>query len=112
LVKKNQLLYPEFMKRTYDLPRRVVKGMPAYLVRVNGFARMISRAILCLLLLATPAIGLAQGLPSFAPLNPVASSRSGVYFQSLRDPAPRQWSTSITLDYASIIEYNRLDQAD
>jgi hypothetical protein len=100
------------MERTYDLPRRVVKGMSAYLVRVNGFIRMTSRPVFCLLLLASPEMGLAQGLPSFAPLNPVASSRSGVYFQSVRDPAPRRWSTSMALDYASVIEYNRLDQAD
>jgi Protein of unknown function (DUF3187) len=53
-----------------------------------------------------------QGLPSFAPLNPVASSRSGVYFLPMRDQAPGRWSTALSLDYGSLIEYNRLDHSD
>src|SRR3954454_22775926 len=60
----------------------------------------------------SPRGGWGQGLPSFTPLNPVAVSRSGVYFEPLRDPAPRRWSTSMALDYASVIEYNQFDQAD
>ena len=63
-------------------------------------------------MLASPAPGMAQGLPAFAPLNPVASSRSGVYFQPFRDPAPGGWISAVALDYGSVIEYNRLDQAD
>jgi hypothetical protein len=35
-----------------------------------------------------------------------------VYFQPLRDPAAGGWSTAIALDYASVIEYNRVDQAN
>src|SRR5918997_420513 len=65
-----------------------------------------------LLLLASSRTGLAQGLPVFAPLNPVASSRSGVYFQPLNDQAGRGWSTQVAMDYASLIEYNQLDRAD
>jgi hypothetical protein len=65
-----------------------------------------------LLLLASPGTGMAQGLPAFAPLNPVASSRSGVYFQPLNDQPGRGWSTQAGMDYASLIEYNQLDQAD
>src|SRR5688572_11330268 len=54
----------------------------------------------------------AQGLPPLSPLNPVAGSRSGVYFQPVRDPAPGRWTTALSLEYGSLIEYNRLDQAD
>lgn len=64
------------------------------------------------LLLAVPRTGRAQGLPDFAPLNPVSSTRSGLYFQPFRDPAPGRWIAAIALDYASVIEYNRLPQAD
>ena len=55
---------------------------------------------------------MAQGLPAFAPLNPVASSRSGVYFQPLNDQAGKGWRAGLAIDYASLIEYNQLDQAD
>lgn len=64
------------------------------------------------LLLLPVNAGLAQGLPALAPLNPVASSRSGIYFQPFRDPAPGRWSSAIALDYASIIEVNQEDAAD
>jgi hypothetical protein len=64
---------------------------------------------LCLLL---PVSGWAQGLPAFAPLNPMGSSRSGLYFEPFRDPAPGRWETSLALDYGSVIEYNRLRDAD
>jgi hypothetical protein len=53
-----------------------------------------------------------QGLPEFASLNPMGSSRSGLYFQPYLDPAPGQWSASVALDYASVIEYNRFPPAD
>ena len=85
--------------------------MADYLARVMRSAASTSRALLALVLLA-PALGMAQGLPSFAPLNPIASSRSGVYFQSLRDPARGRWSTAVAFDYASVVEYNKLDRAD
>jgi hypothetical protein len=65
-----------------------------------------------LVLLVSPETSTAQGLPTFAPLNPVASSRSGVYFQPLNDRAGKGWSTQLAVDYASLIEYNQLDNAD
>jgi hypothetical protein len=65
-----------------------------------------------LVLLVSPETSTAQGLPSFSPLNPVASSRSGVYFQPLNDRAGKGWSTQLAMDYASLIEYNQLDNAD
>jgi hypothetical protein len=63
-------------------------------------------------LLVSPETSAAQGLPAFAPLNPVASSRSGVYFQPLSDQAGRGWRTHVAMDYASLIEVNDLDDAD
>ena len=73
---------------------------------------MLPQTLLVLLSLAGPGSGWAQGLPALAPLNPVAGSRSGVYFQPFNDPAPGRWITAVGLDYASVIEYNRLDRAD
>jgi len=70
------------------------------------------RVFLGILVLATPAGALAQGLPSFAPLNPISSSRSGLYYQPLREPAPGRWVTAMALDYASIIEDNQTPVAD
>jgi hypothetical protein len=100
------------MQRTYDLARRVVKGMRAYLEGVTPLSVRALGSLPLLLLLATPPWSHAQGLPAFAPLNPVASSRSGVYFQPIRDPAPGRWTKAIALEYASIIEYDRPPQAD
>ncbi len=54
------------------------------------------------LVLAAPAG--AQGLPQYAPINPVASSRSGLSTLPYLEPG-RKWHWSISNDYASIIEY-------
>ncbi len=86
--------------------------MRAYLTPVIRYSAALSWNLLLLLLLTDPGIGQAQGLPVLAPTNPVASSRSGVYFRPFRDPAPGRWTTTMGLDYASVIEYNRLDHAD
>jgi hypothetical protein len=48
----------------------------------------------------------AQGLPSVAPINPLAASRSGLYFQPYREPRPGRWTATVAVDYASTIEYN------
>ena len=100
------------MKRTYDPTRRVVKGMGAYLQRMSRHAVMCPPALFLLLVLAAPRPSQAQGLPEYAPLNPVAASRSGLYFQPFREPETGSWRHAVTLDYASIIEYNRFDQPD
>jgi hypothetical protein len=68
--------------------------------------------IQAVLLLLLPQSGEGQGLPEFAPLNPMGSSRSGVYFQPFVDPAPGRWVSAFALDYGSVIEYNRLSTAD
>lgn len=42
----------------------------------------------------------------------MSSSRSGLYFQPFRAPAPGRWTAEVAVDYASLIEYNRLTTAD
>lgn len=73
---------------------------------------LVPQVIAIVLLLAAPRAGQGQGLPHFAPLNPVSTSRSGLYFHPYRDPAPGRWITTVALDYASLIEYNRVPPAD
>jgi hypothetical protein len=97
------------MEPTYRPALGFVK--PVYLARV--FLRALSRWTLGLLLagLALPGPGRAQGLPSYAPVNPVAASRSGLYFQPYQEPHAGRWTTSVALDYANAIEYNQLPAA-
>ena len=57
-------------------------------------------------LLATPLT--AQGLPTYAPINPVAASRSGLATLPYLEPG-RRWRFSVMTDYSSIIEYAMLD---
>lgn len=59
---------------------------------------------LLLALAAGPAA--AQGLPEYAPVNPVARSRSGLYFQPYREPAPGRLRLDVRLDYGNAIEYD------
>ena len=54
------------------------------------------RLSLVILVLGTPAGAWGQGLPSFAPLNPISTSRSGLYYQPLREPAPKEENKSPT----------------
>jgi uncharacterized protein DUF3187 len=70
--------------------------------------RCLAPLVLLVLTLAAARTGCGQGLPELAPINPVSSARSGLYFQPYRDPAPGRWTTAISLDYASLIESNRL----
>jgi len=64
-------------------------------------------ALVWLLLLLCPAALAAQGMPPYLPINPVATSRSGLGFEPYRDPAPG-WVVALGVDYASTIEYNQL----
>jgi hypothetical protein len=97
------------MERTYRPARGFVK--PVYLARVS--LRRSPHRVLGLMLagLALPGAGRAQGLPSYAPINPVAASRSGLYFQPYQESRSGRWTTSLALDYASTIEYNQLPTA-
>jgi Protein of unknown function (DUF3187) len=96
------------MGRTYGATRSLVKPELSY--RVPNSMRPILMTLAVSLLAAGAAEG--QGLPELAPLNPMGSSRSGLYFQPYQDPAPGRWVAKLALDYASVIEYNRLPQAD
>lgn len=69
--------------------------MPRILASLAGLA----------LLLASPRTAPAQGLPGFAPINPLATSRSGLSFLPYQEPR-RGWTVSLALDYASTIEDN------
>jgi hypothetical protein len=86
--------------------------MGAYLVRMARHTVLWPRALLLAAVLAMPRLTQAQGLPEFGPLNPVAASRSGLYFQPFREPEPGTWRHALSLDYGSVVEYNLLDQAD
>ncbi|HEU5041229.1 MAG TPA: DUF3187 family protein [Gemmatimonadales bacterium] len=63
--------------------------------------------LLLALLLLVPAAVQAQGLPAYAPINPVATSRSGLGFEPYHDPVAG-WVVAVGMDYASTIEYNEL----
>ena len=98
------------------LPSHRAREHPERSEGTHGYLNYVNRlpaAMTALFLLLLPVnAGWAQGLPTLAPLNPVASSRSGIYFQPYRDPAPGRWSSGLALDYGSIIEYNEFDGAD
>ena len=96
------------MARTYGASRSIVKLGLSY--RVPYAMRPIRLALAVSLLTAAQAG--AQGLPELAPLNPMGSSRSGLYFQPYQDAAPGRWVAKLALDYASVIEYNRLPAAE
>jgi len=96
------------MEPSYRPGGRVVKVRyyPRMPFRLFGAGRLVGCA------LSLPAaVAVAQSLPAYAPINPVAASRSGVYFQPYRAPHPGEWSAAISLDYASAIESNELPSA-
>src|SRR3954465_2822766 len=96
------------MGRTYGSLRGIVKGALS-----SGVIPRTGIPLLLLgLLLAAPPHPRAPGRPESAPLNPSARSRTGLYYQPYRDPAPGRWTAAFSFDYASVIEYNRLSQAD
>ena len=45
----------------------------------------------------------AQSLPTYVPINPVTTSRSALYFQSMVGPAP-DWRATAQFDWSSLIE--------
>lgn len=81
----------------------------SYFLRVTRVPNTIRLLLLATLIVPEAVRG--QGLPEMAPLNPVSSSRSGLYFQPYREPAPGKWVGVMALDYASVIEYNQLPGA-
>lgn len=72
----------------------------------RGRWRSLGPWAVALVSLGLPRVATAQGLPEYAPINPVAQSRSGLYFQPYREPRPGHLSVDVRLDYGSAIEYN------
>jgi hypothetical protein len=77
-------------------------GPDAYRTRCGPLALWL----LLFLWFGLPRVTAAQSLPSYAPINPLAQSRSGLYFQPYREPRVGHLSVEIRLDYGSGIEYN------
>jgi hypothetical protein len=71
----------------------------------------MGRLWLVLVVLVAGALPLeGQGLPPYLAVNPVLTSRNGVYFQPYVDPAPR-WQFRIVTDYASAVELSERPNA-
>ena len=70
-------------------------------------------ALLLVLLLAllAPARIVAQGLPAFAPINPVAAGRTPLSYEPFRPYRPGRWGLTAGLSYASTIETNNIPTA-
>jgi Protein of unknown function (DUF3187) len=66
-------------------------------------AAALAGLLVCLLL--CPCSAPAQGLPVYAPVNPMADSRTPLGFEPLRAPRPHPWSSELALDYGSAIEH-------
>jgi hypothetical protein len=64
---------------------------------------LLAGLLVCLL--SSPRPAPAQGLPAYAPINPVAESRTPLGFEPFRPPRPGRWSAGLALDYASAIEH-------
>ena len=98
------------MEPRYRPALEVVKRSPGPGLRFRSGGRHLfpmPARLRVLLLLLCPATLSAQGLPAYAPINPVATSRSGLMFEPYRDPAPG-WVLAVGVEYASTIEYNQL----
>src|SRR5882724_1291885 len=67
--------------------------------------RLAALAGLLVRLVFTPGPAAAQGLPAYAPVNPMADSRTPLGFEPLRAPRPHGWTSDLALDYASAIEH-------
>jgi hypothetical protein len=67
--------------------------------------------LVLLLAILAPAGAVAQGLPAFAPINPVAAGRTPLSFEPFRSYRPGSWGLSASLSYASTIETNNIPTA-
>jgi hypothetical protein len=54
----------------------------------------------------------AQGLPPYAPINPVADSRTPLGFEPYRLARRDAWDVALALDYGSAVEYFQAARAD
>jgi hypothetical protein len=90
------------MERRYGAPLRFVNP---------GLSSGVQPLLLALALVLLAPAALAQGLPAYRPINPVAASRSGLGFESFRIPVPGRWQADVGIEYASTIEFNQTDDA-
>lgn len=67
---------------------------------------MPATLVILLLALLAPAGAVAQGLPAFAPINPVAAGRTPLSFEPFRPYQAGHWGFTADLSYASTIESN------
>jgi len=81
------------------------------LVKRIYLPRVLLLLLLALLVAVPPQPARAQGLPAYAPINPVAAGRSPLSFEPFRPYRPRRWGVSADLSYASTIESNLLPAA-
>lgn len=70
---------------------------------------IIVSLVLLLASIAGPLAG--QGLPPYAPINPMADSRTPLGFEPYRPVRPSGWSVGVALDYASAVEYFQAERA-
>jgi hypothetical protein len=82
------------------VPGGVRACQPGYLGPVPALLLVL------LLMLLAPAGTLAQGLPAFAPINPVAAGRTPLSFEPFRPYQAGHWGLTADLSYASAIESN------
>jgi hypothetical protein len=74
--------------------------------------RSLFPAVATLAQLLLPSAVSGQGLPAFAPINPMADSRTALAFEPYRMPELGRWSVGLALDYASSVEYTIASSAD
>jgi hypothetical protein len=90
------------MEPTYRRLRRFVKR--GYLFRLVTCSYAGLASLLICALVPPPALS-AQGLPAYAPINPVATSRTPLSFEPFRAARPGGFTGGLALDYASTIEH-------
>jgi hypothetical protein len=92
-----------------DSQHPIRRGRAGALARIPSPAagRAIRLAVALVLGLATPGRSAAQqplDLPAYAPINPLAASRSGLGFEPYHPAGGRRWHVGLGLDYANMIE--------
>ncbi len=73
------------------------------MARLQATCKRFAGPLSTLVLVLWPGPAQSQGLPPLHALNPVATARSGLYFQPYVAPAPG-WSKWVSLNYGSLIE--------
>ncbi len=71
---------------------------------------MVRYVLLALAALSVAPSAVAQGLPHYQTVNPLLTSRSGLYFQPYMDRS-RKWNFRLLTDYANVVEFANLPTA-